>query len=81
VFCDLRRLIDGALYPYLDQVVWPGVATVAGLPATAAPIDKSETGLPIGVQITGPYLEIARRASPNSLNASLVASWCPHFKG
>jgi hypothetical protein len=35
--------IDGDLYPYLDQVVWPGVATVVvGLPATALPIDKSE---------------------------------------
>ena len=53
-----RRIdIDGTLYPYLDQVVWPGVATVVGLPATAVPIDKSETGLPIGVQIIGPYLE------------------------
>jgi amidase len=54
----VRRIeIDGALHPYLDQVVWPGVATVAGLPATAAPIDRSEAGLPVGVQIIGPYLE------------------------
>ena len=35
----------------------PGVATTPGLPATAAPIDRSDTGLPIGVQIVGPYLE------------------------
>jgi amidase len=27
------------------------------LPATAAPIDRSETGLPIGVQIIGGFLE------------------------
>jgi amidase len=49
--------IDGKDYPYQDQLVWPGVATVPGLPATAAPIDHSDTGLPIGVQIVGPYLE------------------------
>jgi amidase len=49
--------IDGKEYPYQDQLVWPGVATVPGLPATAAPIDHSEAGLPIGVQIIGPYLE------------------------
>ena len=49
--------IDGTPHPYLDQVVWPGVATVAGLPATVAPIDRSDMGLPIGVQIVGPYLE------------------------
>jgi amidase len=37
--------------------VLPSVATVAGLPATVAPIDRSDGGLPIGVQIIGPYLE------------------------
>jgi amidase len=49
--------IDGTEYPYFDQLVWPGIATTPGLPATAMPIDRSETGLPIGVQIVGPYLE------------------------
>jgi amidase len=53
-----RRIdIDGKAYPYLDQIYWPGVATVVGLPATAAPIGLSDTGLPIGVQIIGPILE------------------------
>ena len=54
---DRRIDIDGKIYPYLDQIVWPGVATLAGLPATAAPIGLSPAGLPIGVQIIGPYLE------------------------
>jgi amidase len=49
--------IDGKAYPYLDQLVWPEIATTPGLPATAAPIDRSDSGLPIGVQIVGPYLE------------------------
>jgi amidase len=49
--------IDGNMYPYSDQLVWPEIATTPGLPATAAPIDRSENGLPIGVQIVGPYLE------------------------
>src|SRR5258707_15043699 len=52
-----RRWIDGKEYPYFDQLVWPEIATTAGLPATAVPIDRSETGLPIGAQIVGPYLE------------------------
>jgi len=38
-------------------VVWPELATTPGLPATVAPIDRSQSGLPIGVQIIGPYLE------------------------
>src|SRR5262249_10590126 len=46
-----RRIqIDGADYAYDDQLVWPGVATTTGLPATVAPIDRSDAGLPIGVQ-------------------------------
>jgi amidase len=53
-----RRIeIDGKQYPYFDQLVWPEIATTPGLPATAAPIGLSESGLPIGVQIVGPYLE------------------------
>jgi amidase len=27
------------------------------LPATVAPIDKTDDGLPIGIQIVGPYLD------------------------
>ena len=49
--------IDGKDYPYGDQFIWPGVATMPGLPATAAPIGLSPEGLPIGVQIIGPWLE------------------------
>jgi amidase len=49
--------IDGVPYPYADQLVWAGVATTPGLPATVAPIGRSEEGLPIGVQLIGPLFE------------------------
>lgn len=50
--------IDGKAYPYLDAFfIWADPATTCGLPATAVPIDRSAIGLPIGVQIIGPYLE------------------------
>jgi amidase len=49
--------IDGAATPYGAQVAWPGMATLACLPATAIPIGKTKAGLPIGVQVIGPYLE------------------------
>jgi amidase len=52
-----RIAIDGEPYPYQDQIAWSGVATPAGLPATTIPVERSETGLPVGVQIVGPYLE------------------------
>jgi len=37
--------------------MWNGNATLAGLPSTAMPIALSGEGLPIGMQIIGPYLE------------------------
>jgi amidase len=55
---DTRLIeIDGTEAPYGHQLVWPGVATAPGLPATALPIGLSPEGLPIGVQIVGPWLE------------------------
>lgn len=49
--------IDNENWPYADQVVWPGLATLCGLPATAVPIGRSSEGLPIGMQVIGPCLE------------------------
>ena len=50
--------VDGKNYPWMDTLrPWGGVATVPGLPATAAPIGRSEDGLPIGGQIVGPEYE------------------------
>ncbi|MFB9833611.1 amidase [Actinoallomurus acaciae] len=53
-----RRIdIDGVGYPYFDQLVWAGLATMPGLPATAVPAGRSPEGLPVGVQLIGPMFE------------------------
>ncbi|MBN6039629.1 amidase [Amycolatopsis sp. 195334CR] len=53
-----RRIdIDGTEYPYFDQLVWAGLATMPGLPATAIPAGRSPEGLPVGVQLVGPAFE------------------------
>jgi amidase len=49
--------VDGTRIPYDDQLAWAGIATLNGLPATSAPIGRSDTGLPIGIQIVGGYLQ------------------------
>jgi amidase len=49
--------IDGQKRSYFDQLAWAGPATLNGLPATTAPIGCTETGLPIGAQIIGGYLD------------------------
>jgi amidase len=55
---EVRRIeIDGKAHPYVDQLVWPGIATCPGLPATAIPLGLSPEGLPVGAQIVGPWLE------------------------
>ena len=36
---------------------WPGIATLPGLPSTAIPTGFSPEGLPVGVQIVGPWRE------------------------
>jgi amidase len=53
-----RKLdIDGTKVPYNDQSVWAGLATLNGLPATTMPIGHAGSGLPIGVQIIGGFLD------------------------
>lgn len=49
--------INGQSTPYFGQLAWPGVALLPNLPATAVPIGQTAGGLPVGVQVIGPYLE------------------------
>jgi amidase len=51
-----RIVVDGAEMSYEDQDPWLTIASLAGLPSTVAPIARSKSGLPIGMQILGPYL-------------------------
>ncbi len=49
--------INGVTVPYSRQNAYAGIATLAGQPATAFPVGMTSTGLPIGLQAIGPYLE------------------------
>ncbi|MEM7334910.1 MAG: amidase [Chloroflexota bacterium] len=52
-----KVLINGEKRPYVDHFPWIALATMAGLPATSAPIGFTKSGLPVNIQIIGPYLE------------------------
>ena len=55
---EARRIrVDGKDIIYPDQLAWPGIATLPGLPSTAIPTGFAPDGLPVGVQIVGPWLE------------------------
>jgi amidase len=48
--------IDGRDRPYWDAAVWMAPAGACYLPATVVPVGITSAGLPIGIQIVGPYL-------------------------
>ena len=44
---------------YVSLYRWISFATLTGCPATSAPVGRTREGLPVGLQIMGPYLEDA----------------------
>jgi amidase len=50
-------LVDGRRVPYMNGLQWPGLVTVANLPATAIPTGRFIDGMPMGLQAIGPFLE------------------------
>ncbi len=48
--------VDGTTILYNRLIAWSALATLNGFPATVAPIGRSDSGLPVGVQIVGGYL-------------------------
>ncbi|MGH0030843.1 MAG: amidase family protein, partial [Myxococcota bacterium] len=49
--------VDGASIPYMEQLFWAGVVTVAYLPSTVVPVGPAPDGLPVGMQVVAPFLE------------------------
>ncbi|MBV9781755.1 MAG: amidase [Acidobacteriaceae bacterium] len=45
--------------PYMQLMPWMVTATLTGCPATVAPIGQTSAGLPVGLQIMGPFWEDA----------------------
>lgn len=62
---------------YLDLLFWISFATLAGLPATTAPIGRTREGLPVGIQIMGPYLEDATPIHIAGQMADVVGGFTP----
>ena len=56
-----RRVLQTSEGPrrYDDQLFWSSFAIMTGLPATVAPVGFTREGLPVGVQVIGPWLEDA----------------------
>jgi amidase len=48
--------VGGEQRPYWDLVTWMAPAGACYLPATVVPVGRLSNGLPVGIQIVGPYL-------------------------
>ena len=54
---ERHLIVEGERVPYEHQILYPSVATFCGQPSTAFPTGVSASGLPLGLQAIGPYLE------------------------
>jgi amidase len=75
---EARRVatVDGPR-KYMDGLNWISPATLTGCPATAAPVGRTETGLPVGIQIMGPYWEDATPIAFAELLAQEIGGFAP----
>jgi amidase len=62
---------------YMDMLNWIAPATLTGCPATVAPGGRTSQGLPVGIQIMGPYWEDATPITFADLLAKEVGGFVP----
>jgi amidase len=48
--------VDGERRPHTDVLVWPSAFGGIWLPAATVPVGLTNQGLPVGIQVVGPYL-------------------------
>src|SRR5215211_5377344 len=63
--------------PYNDQAFWVSHASLAGLPAVAAPIGRTHGGLPVAAQILGPLYEDNTAITFAELFTEIIGGYAP----
>ncbi len=69
--------VNGAVRPYTDLMAWVALATLTHLPATVVPVGRTASGLPVGIQIVGPYLEDRTTLAVGRLVERLLGGFVP----
>ncbi|HEX4864877.1 MAG TPA: amidase family protein [Acidimicrobiales bacterium] len=54
---DRSVIINGHPRPHIATLAWTGLVGVVYLPSTVVPVGFTPGGLPVGIQVVGPYLE------------------------
>jgi amidase len=69
--------VNGGVRPYTDLMAWVALATLTHLPATVVPVGRTASGLPVGIQIVGPYLEDRTTLAVGRLVEQLLGGFVP----
>jgi amidase len=62
---------------YMDMINWISIPTLTGCPAAVAPVGLTKGGLPVGIQIMGPYWEDATPLTFAALLAKEIGGFKP----
>ncbi len=76
-FYDRTITINGRQREYNDLIGWAGLVGVAHLPSTVMPVGRSTEGLPVGMQVVGPYLEDRTPIQAVKLFSEILGGFTP----
>ena len=69
--------VNGEQRRYHELEAWPAIVGAAYLPSTSTPVGRTSRGLPVGVQVVGPYLHDRRTIAVSRLLAEVVGGYVP----
>lgn len=69
--------VNGGQREYMDLIGWAGLIGVAHLPATVVPAGFTTDGLPVGIQVVGPYLEDRTSIQAARLISDVLGGFTP----
>ncbi|MFW6052468.1 MAG: amidase [Desulfosalsimonas sp.] len=76
-FYDRRITVNGQQREYNDLIAWAGLVGVAHLPSTVMPVGLNPEGLPVGMQVVGPYLEDRTPIQAAKLFSEILGGFTP----
>ncbi|HKU99383.1 MAG TPA: amidase [Vineibacter sp.] len=69
--------VNGKTRSYVDALRWAGLIGNVRLPVATVPIGRTKAGLPVGMQIVGPYLEDRTAIDVAKRLADLIGGFAP----
>ena len=76
-YASRRIMVNGVDRSYVELEAWPALIGSCYLPSTVVPVGLTAAGLPVGVQIVGPYLHDRTTLKVAALMAELGSSFAP----